>query len=174
MIQSSPGRKIAAAAVLVIALLSPIVPQAAWTSAAAPMAVTRLRIGVVVDGIVRLTPAGLTEASVDPASVDPRTFALSSQGHDVAIRVTGESDGHFDSGDTVEFFGQRFRGPEMDQKYTDENVYWLDFGGPAGPRIADVDATPQNNLTPPSSFPTTLRAEENMLWWTLWGLTLDT
>ena len=158
MIRSSPARKLAAAAVLVIALLSPIVPQAAWTSAAAPMAVTRLRIGVVADGIVRLTPADLTEEGVNVASVDPRTFALSSQGQGVAIRVTGGSNGHFNPGDSVEFFGQRFRGPEMDQKYTDENVYWLDFGGAPGPRIADVDATPQGDLVPPASFPTTVHA----------------
>ena len=174
MIRSSPARKIAAAAVLIIALLYPIVPQTAWTSAAAPVAVTRLRIGVVTDGIVRLTPADLTAAGVSVASVDPGTFALSSQGQSVALHVTGGSNGHFNTGDSIEFFGQRFRGAEMDQKYTDENVYWLDFGGTPGPRIPEVSAAPQNNLTPPASFATTVHAEQNMLWWPLHGLDLDT
>ena len=62
----------------------------------------------------------------------------------------------------------------MDQKYTDERVYWLDIGGTAGPRISDVDATPQGNLTPPTDFATTVRAEQSNVWWTLHCLCLDT
>jgi hypothetical protein len=134
----------------------------------------RLRVGVMTDGIVRLTPADLAAAGVDPATVDPRTFALNSLGQPVAIRVAGEADGRFDPGDFVEFFGERFRGPEMDQKYTDERVYWLDGGGAPGPRIPDVDATPQGNLTPPADFATTLHAEQSNFWWTLHTLAMDT
>lgn len=134
----------------------------------------RLRIGVTVDGMTIVSPQLLAAAGVDPASVDPRTFALSSLGSPVAIRVTGEADGHFDPDDRLLFFGERFRGPEMDQKYTDERVYWLDIGGAPGPRILDVDATPQGNLTPPTNFGDTVRAEESLLWWTLYTLYLDT
>ena len=89
-------------------------------------------------------------------------------------RFRREADGRFDPGDEILFFGQRFRGPEMDQKYTDERVYWLDIGGTAGPRIQDIDATPQGNLTPPTDFATTVRAEQSNLWWTLHCLCLDT
>ena len=138
-------------------------------AAAGSAATFHLRIGVVSDGIVRLTPADLAAAGVDP-----RTFALSSLGQPVAIRVAGEADGRFDPGDYVEFFGERFRGPEMDQKYTDERVYWLDGGAAAGPRIPDVDATPRGDLTPPTDFATTLRAEQSNFWWTLHTLTMDT
>lgn len=88
--------------------------------------------------------------------------------------MVGEEDGSFDPGDEIQFFGQRFRGPEMEQKYTDERVYWLDIGGPAGPRIADLPAAPMGDLTPPADFFTTLRAEQNMIWWTLHTLYLDT
>lgn len=159
-------------------------------SLATSAAVIRLRIGVTADGITRLTPADLAAAGLDPTTVDPRTFALSSLDHAVAIRVTGEDDGRFDSGDAIEFFGQRFRGPEMEQKYSDERVYWLDIGGEPGPRIPDVDAAPQGDpslrsepalsatqgqaLTPPTDFPTTLHAEQSHLWWTLHTLALDT
>jgi hypothetical protein len=147
------------------------IPARFTAAAAEPI---RLRLGVTTDGIVRVTPADLTAAAVDPDSVDPRTFALNSLGQPVAIRVTGEADGRFDTGDQIEFFGQRFRGAEMDQKYTDERIYWLDIGGTAGPRIADVDTTPQGTLTPPADFPTTVHAEQNNLWWTLHCLCLDT
>jgi len=157
---------------MIIGLFAWILPQAQLGRAA--LLPVRVRIGVTVDGIVRVTPAGLTAVGIDVATIDPRTFALSSLGQPVAIRVSGEGDGHFDPNDEMLFFGQRFRGPEMDQKYTDERVYWLDIGGTAGPRITDIDATPQGNLTPPTDFATTVRAEQSNLWWTLHCLCLDT
>ena len=152
-----------------------------WPAGAAPAALAaqeagaapiRLRIGVTVDGIVQVTPSDLAAAGVDPATVDPRTFAMSSMGQPVAIRVTGETDGRFNATDQVLFFGQKFRGTEFQEKYTDERVYWLDIGGTAGPRIADVDATPQGDLTPPQDVAATVRAEQNMIWIPLWTLSL--
>ena len=98
---------------------------------------------------------------MDPASVDPRTFAMSSMGQPVAIQVTGEADGQFRRRRPVLFFGQKFRGTQFQEKYTDERVYWLDIGGTAGPRIADVDATPQGDLTPPQDVAATVHAEED-------------
>jgi hypothetical protein len=157
---------------MILGLFAWILPQA-QPGRAAPLP-TRVRIGVTTDGIVRVTRGDLTAAGVDVATVDPRTFALSSLGQPVAMRVSGEADGRFDPGDEILFFGQRFRGPEMDQKYTDERVYWLDIGGTAGPRILDIPAPPQYNLTPPADFATTVRAEQNNLWWTLHTLSLDT
>ena len=130
--------------------------------AAAPAAPVRLRIGVTIDGIVQLTPSDLATAGVDLASVDPRTFAMSSMGQPVAIQVTGEADGKFDPEDRVLFFGQKFRGTQFEEKYTDERVYWLDIGGAAGPRIADVDATPQGDLTPPQDVAATVHAEQDV------------
>ena len=141
-----------------------------WPAGAAPAALAaqdagaapiRLRIGVTVDGIVQVTPSDLAAAGVDPATVDPRTFAMSSMGQPVAIRVTGETDGQFNATDRVLFFGQKYRGTEFQEKYTDERVYWLDIGGTAGPRIVDVDATPQGDLTPPQNVAATVHAEQD-------------
>jgi hypothetical protein len=152
-----------------------------WPAGAAPEALAaqetqatsiRVRIGVTVDGIVRVTPSDLATAGVDPASVDPRTFAMSSMGQPVAIRVTGEADGRFDDADLLTFFGQKFRGTEFQEKYTDERVYWLDIGGTAGPRIADVDATPHGDLTPPQDVAATVHAEVDTLWFPLWTMQL--
>jgi hypothetical protein len=158
---------------MILGLFAWILPQA-QLGHAAPLPV-RLRIGVTADGITRITSNDLQTAGVNPALVNPATFALSSMGHAVAIQLIGIKDGDFaDAGDSLLFFGEKFRGPEMDQKYTDERVYWLDIGGTAGPRIPDVDATPQGNLTPPNDFATTVRAEQSNLWWTLHTLSLDT
>ncbi len=134
----------------------------------------RLRIGVVQDGVVRITPDDLQTAGVDPATIDPRTFAMTSRGQPVAIRVSGEEDGRFDAGDFIEFFGQKFHGSLQDEKYTDENVYWLTIGGQPGPRIPDVNATPRFDLTPPRDFATVVRAEENNYWYTQHTLTPPT
>ena len=141
---------------------------------AAPAAPVRLRIGVTADGIVRVTAADLLAAGVNPATVDPRTFAMSSLGATVAITVTNEASGTFGPNDRILFLGQRFRGTQMEEKYTDERVYWLDIGGAPGPRISALDAAPQGNLTPPADVATTLRAEENTSWWALHCLCLDT
>jgi hypothetical protein len=143
-------------------------------SAASPADIARVRIGVRRDGITSLTPADLQSLGINPASVDPRTFALTSLGAPVAILVTGETDGKFDSGDRILFFGEKFRGPEMDQKYTDERVYWLETGGTAGPRIGAVDVAPAGAGPVPSNVLTTVRAEYNNHWWTLHSLGFDT
>ena len=100
--------------------------------------------------------------------MDPRTFAMSSWAQPVAIPVTGEADGRFDGADQITFFGQKFRGTEFQEKYTDERVYWLEIGGTAGPRIADVDATPHGDLTPPQDVAATVHAEVDTLWIPLW------
>lgn len=155
--------------VLVVPLLVPLravrAASALPNGLALPAAATRLRIGITADGIYRLTPADLTTAGVDPTSVDPRSFAMSSMGSAVAIRVASEADGSFSGDDYVEFFGEKFRGDEQDEKYTDERAYWLDMGGVPGPRIAEVDATPAGQLTPPTDYPAVVRAELNYLWY---------
>lgn len=88
----------------------------------------RLRIGVTHDGVTRITSDDLQAAGVDITAIDPRTFAMSSRGQPVAIRVAGEEDGSFDEGDFILFFGQKFHGSLQEEKYTDENVCWLETG----------------------------------------------
>ncbi len=156
-------------------LLPPAMPAHAAPASEPAGLAFRIRIGVLKDGVTVVTPTDLTNAGVDPASVDPRTFAMSSLGKPVAIYVTGEADGKFDANDRVYFFGEKFRSTDqMEEKYTDERVYWLDMGGAAGPRMGVVDATPQGNLTPPADFATTIRAEQSNVWWSLYTLGMDT
>lgn len=143
-------------------------------SRAAATAPVRLRIGVTTDGIVQVTGADLAAAGVDLAQVDPGTFSMTSLGAPVAISVTGGAGGVFRPDDRILFFGQRFRGTQMEEKYTDERVYWLEIGGAPGPRIAALDAAPAGDLTPPADVATTRHAEENVWWWALHCLCLDT
>ncbi|MDH7487676.1 MAG: C25 family cysteine peptidase [Anaerolineae bacterium] len=133
-----------------------------------------LKLIVDTDGIYRLRPADVATAGFDPAGLDPRTFALSSQGQTVAIHVAGEADGHFDPQDYVEFYGRKLFGDPMVTKYSDENVYWLEWGGEPGPRMDDVDGTPTGSAPVPASFVATHHAEEDVIWWTHHTTTLDT
>lgn len=159
------------AAVLMVALLSCLLAALFIPRPASANVPIRLRIGVVADDLYRLAPADFLAAGIDPAAIDPRSFSMSSQGLPVAIRVLGETDGRFDAGDAIEFFGQRFRGDEQDEKYTDERVYWLeaaDIGSGNAPRIAEVSASPIGNLPPPLHFSASVRAEHNQYWYTLY------
>ena len=149
------------------------------------------------EGLYRLTYADLQAAGLDLDHVDPRTFRLTSRGSDVAIQVSGEGDGRFDSGDTLTFFGQPFLGSTgldsvvlggqlvakttaLSQSYsaattyTDENVYWLTVGGVGGPRMQRVQGQPIDTAPVPTSFRKTVRAEQSLLWWTTHFTNRDT
>jgi hypothetical protein len=58
-------------------------------------------------------------------------------GQAAAIRVIGEADGHFDRADRILFYGVG-----SESRYTDTSVYWLNYGGTAGKRMQQVNATP--------------------------------
>jgi hypothetical protein len=132
---------------------------------------------------------------MDVGTADPRTFHLTSQGQDVAIYVAGEADGSFDQGDFILFYGQKFRGTVLAEryademapwlalcpacrlaglleKYTDENVYWLTAGGAPGPRMVTKDGTPSDSTPVPPHFLATVHAEESHWWWT-WHFTSE-
>lgn len=125
-----------------------------------------LKLVVDEDGLYRLTLGDFVAAGWDLSALDPRSLSLTSQGQPVALRVEGEADGRLDGGDFAEFYGQRFRGDQMAEKYTNANVYWLAAGGPPGLRMTTASAAPQGAPPAPSSFWNVHRAEENHHWFT--------
>jgi hypothetical protein len=106
-----------------------------WNLAAAAGAV---KIGVRKPGWYRVTQPELLTAGL-ASNVDPRTLQLFVDGTELAIRVTGETDGHFDA---IEFYGSG-----VDTPYTDTRTYWLRASADPGQRIA-VDAS---GALPPSA-----------------------
>ncbi len=85
--------------------------------AGSPFLGPRYEIIVDQDGVYHVTYAQLQAAGMAVNSVDPRTFRLFNHGSEVRIRVTGESDGKFDPGDKIIFYGERFRGDIMEARY---------------------------------------------------------
>ncbi len=132
---------------------------------------TRYRITTTEAGLHSITPADLQAAGLDTASLDPRKLHLSHRGEDVAMLVTGESDGSFDSNDRIIFYAAAFTGegdtlPERasEERYMQgKNVYWLAVKSSNGTRVSSRAAAP-NGGTTPTSFRDTVRAEVSHYW----------
>jgi len=101
------------------------------------------RVKVRDEGFYKLTYTELQAAGLPVTTLDPRTFRLFNLGSEVAIEVSGETDGKFDPADTVVFYGQA-----TSSKYTRDNVYWLTYGGVQGLRMASRDGAPGAAATP--------------------------
>jgi hypothetical protein len=65
------------------------------------------KIKIARDGIYRLDKQALDVGGLNTSTVDPRQIQLYFRGKQVPIFVSGESDGKFDAGDYIEFWGQR-------------------------------------------------------------------
>ncbi|MGC8780243.1 MAG: C25 family cysteine peptidase [Anaerolineae bacterium] len=112
------------------------------------------RISVTVDGIHRLDYATLAAAGLPVDALDPRTFRMFYMGQEIAIRVKGEADGHFDPGDEILFYARTvdslfYEGLLRANKYTGTNIFWLTYGGPAGRRMAQTDGSAGGAAPPP-------------------------
>lgn len=74
----------------------------------------------------RITQPELGAAGLS-SRVNPRYLQLYVDGREQPIRVIGEKDGRFDSGDAIEFYGVG-----LDTLSTDSRVYWLVGGTKPG------------------------------------------
>ena len=136
------------------------------------------RLTVVDEGVYALSASYLRAIGLDPGSMDPRTIKIYGNGGrelpenntsqrpsdllENAIYVEGESDGRFDEGDFVLFFGMSARGWDYDlwthllshyiNHYSDQNFYWLTFGGGPGRRMAVQQSLTDNAVASPSTF----------------------
>ncbi|MCB0819901.1 MAG: hypothetical protein KDC13_04710, partial [Bacteroidetes bacterium] len=98
------------------------------------------RFPVYNTGVYRISSASLLEAIPALNAVDPRSLQIFARGEEQAILVQGESDGIWDDGDFVEFFGRKNDGwfdaslystPESEQSnpyyslFTDTASYYI-------------------------------------------------
>ncbi len=128
------------------------------------------RIGITADGVYRITYDAMNAAGVPLSGATPADFHLLSMGQEVALQEIGMEDGSIDPGDAFAFYGRKFHGSVQDEKYTDENVYWLtvDSSSP-GLRMATVDVTPSGTGAPVQSYDATSRTEEDNVYWARWS-----
>jgi hypothetical protein len=125
-----------------------------------------LKIGVTQSGVYRLDQATLSRLNPAFATADPRRIRLYGNGGaalpqlnaapravdltENAIQVTGETDGRFDAGDAIVFFGQSPHVVRYDSlfrrfshqinPYADTTFYFVTAGTSAGLRVASRPA----------------------------------
>lgn len=102
-----------------------------------------VKMTVQQEGWYRVNQSDLLAAGFSP-DVNPRFIQLFVDGVEQPIKVNGDGDGRFDSGDSVEFYGTG-----LDTAYSDSRVYWLVAGTSAGRRITTAPA--QKSGTPASA-----------------------
>jgi hypothetical protein len=153
--------------------------------------IERVKLIVNQDGLYRVAFEDLTSAGVTYSAIPYESLGFSSQGESVAILPEDENaNGLFETGEAFLFYGQKLYGQHlaelfdqedtwwndystgwrptfnatMVEKYTDENVYWIDFNG-AATFMEEINGTPINeSLTPPLYFRSAIHAEQNNLW----------
>lgn len=120
------------------------------------------RIGIVSDGIYRLTPAFLNSIGINAANIDPRNIRIYGNGGGMlpeansifryddlvenAIQVVGEADGRFDANDYVLFYAEgahkwRYNASTNNYNhqfnlYADTNYYFITVSLGPGKRVA--------------------------------------
>lgn len=130
---------------------------------------TTWRLGITADGLYRLTYEALDGAGVPVAGANPADLHLWWRNQEVALQQIGMDDGSLDPGDAYLFYALKFHGSVQDEKYTDENVYWLavDASQP-GLRMSSRSVTP--GAAPPATWYTaTVRVEQDNVYWGRWS-----
>lgn len=106
-----------------------------------------IKIPVVTTNIYYIYGADLKKTGIDISSIDPSTFKLFNQGKEAAINVTSHN-GSFWESDYIEFYGTEIPLDSRLHEYSEENIYWLTFGGDKGKRMSLRDGSP--GASPPS------------------------
>lgn len=68
---------------------------------------TYYKVPTAKDGIFRISAQALLSSGINLNTLDPRAIRMYHRGKEVAIHIEGESDGKFDTGDFIDFYGLR-------------------------------------------------------------------
>ena len=108
--------------------------------AAVPLAAnvfdSKYKIKINEAGIYRLSYEWLQQQGINVSQIEPRSVKIFNKGVEIPLRVQATSNERLAAGDYLEFFAEPNRGDSAYYNpYSDENVYWLTWGGNAGQRI---------------------------------------
>ena len=127
----------------------------------------RFKIPVIKTDMYRITYNNIkAHTGIEPETIDLDTLRLESSGRKQGVYIFDENENNrLDPGEQIVFYGRAL----SDNKFTDENVYWLRFGlrgepaaGLESSRVTEWDGTPKTpNLVSPKAFLTRVRFEEN-------------
>jgi hypothetical protein len=127
------------------------------------------RIGITADGLYRLSYETMDGAGVPVTGTDPADFHLLWRGQEVALQAVGDGDATFEPGESFLFYAVKFHGSVQDEKYTDENVYWLTMDdSAAGLRMGERSVFPSGGGQTLVWYTATVHFEENTLYFARW------
>jgi hypothetical protein len=81
-------------------------------------------------------------------------------GKEIPIGVTVQNEGKFNRSDSITYFATR--PPEEFKPYTNENIYWLSWGGEKGKRMEVKNGDLGDPIDAPFSFKVTYRGEKDL------------
>lgn len=127
----------------------------------------RFKISVIKTDLYRITYNNIkAHTGIEPETINLDTLQLESSGVKQGLYIFDENENNtLDPGEQIVFYGRAL----ADNKFTDENVYWLRFGligepaaGLETSRVTTRDVTPKlKNLVVPTAFFARTRFEEN-------------
>ncbi len=126
---------------------------------------TFYRIGVVEDGICRVTYSWLQQAGVPVEEIVPGWLRLWCGDEEVPLLLRGDADGRFDPGDYFLFVGHYKRGEFIPTDfYSPEQEYFLSWQHGPGLRYVETQATPQDDDVIQVAGLCETHYETNMIW----------
>ena len=127
----------------------------------------RFKISVAKTDLYRITYNNIKAyTGIEPETINLDTLQLESSGAKQGLYIFDENENDtLDPGEQIVFYGRAL----ADNKFTDQNVYWLRFGllgepaaGLETSRVTTRDGTPKlKNLVVPTAFLARTRLEEN-------------
>src|SRR3972149_74284 len=122
------------------------------------------KIKVSKDGIYRFSYSDLY-SECSSISFLPSTLSLSNQGIDIPIDfIDSNSNGIFDRGDFVEFYGKAIGRDDSRFRFTETNVYWLSVGEKTGKRMSKVTPSAGQPTSSGVSFQRRIHMEEDSMY----------
>jgi len=121
-----------------------------------PASSAMVKVLVDQDGIYKITYEDLSGIVRDLGNPDVELINLRNKGNTVAINIEDGDDGTFDAEDYILFYGEK-----INNKFTDTNVYWLNWQAADGISMTDVDGSITGSAEMAVQFKTTERVEEN-------------
>lgn len=124
------------------------------------------KIKITKNGIYRIDSAALAAAGINLGTIDPHYFQLFNKGIQQRIYIQGESDNVFNTGDFIEFYGEKNDGsldaplykyvPFTPNPYyslvNDTAVYFLTWGSVPGSRMITENDTAFSSYPPADYF----------------------
>ncbi|MBN1593077.1 MAG: hypothetical protein JW941_07530 [Candidatus Coatesbacteria bacterium] len=115
-----------------------------------------LKIILDHDGIYKVTGSEIAAAGITLSTIVPAEISVSNMGQEIALLVQEGGDGVFDAADYFLLWGEA-----PDSEFTNDNVYWVNFGQSGASRMTDVDAHPTGGAQLATAFIDSPRFEVN-------------